>query len=137
MKVTDKKFWFYEIATTLCLSVFSLLMFADNVISAIVILLPNALAVAVGLLLSGKISIRFIWSSIWGCSMVAYFIEMFLMATFRISRLEPYPLIMGQYILMPLHLLESGLTCAIGWFIMNLTYKRSAFKAISRGELRN
>lgn len=50
MKLTDKRFWIYEIATALCMSAFSLTFYSDSIFCILLILLSNALAVAIGLL---------------------------------------------------------------------------------------
>ena len=130
MRWTDKKFWIYEIATTLCLSAFSLMFYSDNAFCIILILLSNALAVAIGLLWPKNIGVLYTWLLIWGAAVGAYFVDVTLMVIFNMTIHEPYPLIVVQIYLLPSFILVSGVLCFAGWIIMSKTYKRTAFKTI-------
>lgn len=131
MRLTDKKFWIYEIATTLCLSALSLTVYSDNALCIILILLSNALAVAIGLLWPKNISVLYTWLLIWGGAVGAYLVDLTLMVRFNMTIHEPYPLIVVQIYLLPSFILVSGVLCFAAWIIMSKTYKRTAFKAIS------
>lgn len=131
MKLTDKRFWIYEIATALCLSAFSLLFYSDSIFCILLILLSNALAVAIGLLWTKNIGVLYTWLLIWGAAVGAYLVDITLMVNFNMTIHEPYPLIVVQIYLLPSFILYSGILCFAAWIIMSKTYKRTAFKAIS------
>lgn len=131
MKLTDKRFWLYEIVTTLCLSAFSLMFYSDNIFCILLILLSNALAVAIGLLWPKNIGVLYTWLMIWGTAVGAYLVDVTLMVIFNMTIHEPYPLIVVQIYLLPSFILVSGVLCFAAWIIMSKTYKRIAFKVIS------
>ncbi len=130
MKLTDKRFWIYEIATALCLSAFSLTFYSDSIFCILLILLSNALAVAIGLIWPKNIGVLYTWLGIWGAATGAYLVDVTLMVKFNMTIHEPYPLIVVQIYLLPSFILFSGVLCFAGWIIMSKTYKRTAFKAI-------
>ena len=131
MKLTDKRFWIYEIATALCLSAFSLTFYSDSIFCILLILLSNALAVAIGLLWPKNIGVLYTWLWVWGAAIGAYLVDVALMVIFNMTIHEPYPLIVVQIYLLSSFILVSGVLCFAGWIIMSKTYKRTAFKAIS------
>lgn len=131
MKLTDKRFWVYEIATALCMSAFSLTFYSDSIFCILLILLSNALAVAIGLIWPKNIGVLYTWLWVWGASIGAYLVDVTLMVEFNMTIHEPYPLIVVQIYLLPCFILVSGVLCFAGWIIMSKTYKRTAFKAIS------
>mgnify|MGYP001061683711 FL=1 len=131
MKLTDKRFWIYEIATALCLSAFSLTFYSDSIFCILLILLSNALAVAIGLIWPKNIGVLYTWLWVWGAAIGAYLVDVTLMVIFNMTIHEPYPLIVVQIYLLPSFILVSGVLCFVGWIIMSKTYKRTAFKAIS------
>ena len=131
MKLTDKRFWIYEIATALCLSAFSLTFYSDSIFCILLILLSNALAVAIGLLWPKNIGVLYTWLWVWGAAIGAYLVDVTLMVIFNMTIHEPYPLIVVQIYLLSSFILVSGVLCFAGWIIMSKTYKRTAFKAIS------
>ena len=131
MKLTDKRFWIYEIATALCLSAFSLTFYSDSIFCILLILLSNALAVAIGLIWPKNIGVLYTWLWVWGAAIGAYLVDVTLMVIFNMTIHEPYPLIVVQIYLLPSFILLSGVLCFVGWIIMSKTYKRTAFKAIS------
>lgn len=131
MELTDKRFWIYEIATALCLSAFSLTFYSDSIFCILLILLSNALAVAIGLHWSKNIGVLYTWLLVWGAAIGAYLVDVTLMVIFNMTIQEPYPLIVVQIYLFPSFILFSGVLCFAGWIIMSQTYKRTAFKAIS------
>ena len=131
MKLTDKRFWIYEIATALCLSAFSLTFYSDSIFCILLILLSNALAVAIGLIWPKNIGVLYTWLGIWGAAIGAYLVDVTLMVILNMTIHEPYPLIVVQIYLLPSFILLSGVLCFVGWIIMSKTYKRTAFKAIS------
>lgn len=131
MRWTDKKFWIYEIATVLCLSAFSLSFYSNSIFCIILILLSNALAVAIGLLWPKNIGVLYTWLLVWGATVGAYLVDVTLMVIFNMTMHEPYPLIVVQIYLFPSFILESGVLCFAGWIIMSKTYKQTAFKVIS------
>lgn len=75
MKLTDKRFWIYEIATALCLSAFSLTFYSDSIFCILLILLSNALAVAIGLIWPKNIGVLYTWLGIWGAAIGAYLVD--------------------------------------------------------------
>ena len=131
MKLTDKRFWIYEIATALCLSAFSLTFYSDSIFCILLILLSNALAVAIGLIWPKNIGVLYTWLWVWGAAIGAYLVDVTLMVIFNMTIHEPYPLIVVQIYLLSSFILVSGVLCFAGWIIMSKTYKRTAFKAIS------
>lgn len=131
MKLTDKRFWIYEIATALCMSAFSLTFYSDSIFCILLILLSNALAVAIGLLWPKNIGVLYTWLWVWGAAIGAYLVDVALMVIFNMTIHEPYPLIVVQIYLLSSFILVSGVLCFAGWIIMSKTYKRTAFKAIS------
>ena len=131
MKLTDKRFWIYEIATALCLSAFSLTFYSDSIFCILLILLSNALAVAIGLIWPKNIGVLYTWLWVWGAAIGAYLVDVALMVIFNMTIHEPYPLIVVQIYLLSSFILVSGVLCFAGWIIMSKTYKRTAFKAIS------
>lgn len=131
MKLTDKRFWIYEIATALCLSAFSLTFYSDSIFCTLLILLSNALAVAIGLYWSKNIGVLYTWLWVWGAAIGTYLVDVTLMVIFNMTIHEPYPLIVVQIYLLPSFILVSGVLCFVGWIIMSKTYKRTAFNAIS------
>ena len=131
MKLTDKRFWIYEIATALCMSAFSLTFYSDSIFCILLILLSNALAVAIGLIWPKNIGVLYTWLWVWGAAIGAYLVDVALMVIFNMTIHEPYPLIVVQIYLLSSFILVSGVLCFAGWIIMSKTYKRTAFKAIS------
>lgn len=110
MRWTDKKFWIYEIATVLCLSAFSLSFYSNSIFCIILILLSNALAVAIGLLWPKNIGVLYTWLLVWGATVGAYLVDVTLMVIFNMTMHEPYPLIVVQIYLFPSFILESGVS---------------------------
>lgn len=130
MKLTKKKFWIYEVATALCLSAFSLTFYSDNVSCIILILLSNALAVAIGLLWSKNIGVLYTWLLIWGAAVGAYLVDVTLMVIFNMTIHEPYPLIVFQVYLLPIIIFINGAICAACWVVMSKAYKRICLRKI-------
>ena len=53
MKLTDKRFWIYEIATALCMSAFSLTVYSDSIFCILLICtaVRNSVLTNIGLLM--------------------------------------------------------------------------------------
>ncbi len=123
MKLTDKRFWRWEITTTLLLSAIPCFFYGECVGVIILIVLSYAIASAVGLMLSSRIGTGFTWLLIFGTSLTAYFIDLILIDTFRLIRMESYPLIIGQIYLLPIFILCIVFICVAGGAIMRKANK--------------
>lgn len=54
MKLTDERFWIWEIALTLSLSALPLMLYGDNIGIVTLIIVSYAIAGAIGLMFSSK-----------------------------------------------------------------------------------
>lgn len=125
MKLTDKQFWIWEIATTFFLSAFPLMLYGENISVIILIVLSHAIANATCLLVSSPINIGLMWFLIFLGSVGAYIIYVALIIVFKLIIMEPYPLAMGQVYFLPIYILVSGTMCALGGLIMRNCRKGS------------
>ena len=124
MKLTDKRFWMWEVTVTLLLSAMPLIMYGENFIGIMLIILSYAIACAICLLFTSRCSIIFTWFMVFCASSGAYLIDIILIDNFRLVKMESYPLIVGQMYLFPICSLAWGLICLLGGIIMSKTNKR-------------
>ena len=61
MKMTDKRFWIWEIALTLAFSTMPLIMYGESIIVIMLIVVSYAVVVAMGLISSSKIPVFATW----------------------------------------------------------------------------
>ena len=130
MKLTDKRFWIWEIALTLSLSALPLMLYGDNIGIVTLIIVSYAIAGAIGLMFSSKTRCVLTGFLMFVISVGAYIIDIILIAAFRLIEMEPYPLIMGQICFLPIYLFVNGLVCIVGGIIMRLTKKRNRRQAM-------
>ena len=123
MKLTDKRFWIWEIALTLSLSALPLMLYGDNIGIVTLIIVSYAM-------FSSKTRCVLTWFLMFVISVGAYIIDIILIAAFRLIEMEPYPLIMGQICFLPIYLFVNGLVCIVGGIIMRLTKKRNRRQAM-------
>lgn len=118
MKLTDKRFWIWEIAITFFLSALPLMFYGENITTIMLIIISYAIASAIGLLVSYQTKTGLIWLIIFGTSVGAYIIDIALIIDFRLIKMETYPLVMGQLYFLPIYIIVSGIICALGRLIM-------------------
>ena len=113
MKLTDKRFWIWEIALTLSLSALPLMLYGDNIGIVTLIIVSYAIAGVIGLMFSSKTRCVLTWFLMFVISVGAYIIDIILIAAFSLIEMEPYPLIMGQICFLPIYLFVNGLVCIV------------------------
>lgn len=118
MKLTDKRFWIWEIAITFFLSALPLMFYGENIATIMLIITSYAIASAIGLLVSSQTKTGLMWLIIFGTSVGAYIIDITLIIAFRLIKMETYPLVIGQLYFLPIYILICGIMCALGGFIM-------------------
>ena len=91
MKLTDKRFWIWEIAITFFLSALPLMFYGENITTIMLIIISYAIASAIGLLVSYQTKTGLIWLIIFGTSVGAYIIDIALIIDFRLIKMETYP----------------------------------------------
>lgn len=123
MRLTDKRFGIWEIVTTFLLSALPLTLYGENVTVTILVFVSYAIAVASGLVFSKETRTVLAWILIFVASVSAYIIDLFLIGSFRLIKMELYPLIVGQIYVFPMYILTSGTICIIGGIIMSKSYK--------------
>ena len=123
MRLTDKRFWIWEIVTTFLLSALPLTLYGENVTVTILVFVSYAIAVASGLVVSKETRTVLAWIQIFVASVSAYIINLFLIGSFRLIKMELYPLIVGQIYVFPIYILTSGTICIISGIIMSKSYK--------------
>ena len=123
MRLTDKRFGIWEIVTTFLLSALPLTLYGENVTVTILGFVSYAIAVASGLVFSKETRTVLAWILIFVASVSAYIIDLFLIGSFRLIKMELYPLIVGQIYVFPMYILTSGTICIIGGIIMSKSYK--------------
>ena len=123
MRLTDKRFWIWEIVTTFLLSALPLALYGENVTVTILVFVSYAVAAAIGLVFSKETRTVLAWILIFVASVSAYIIDLFLIGSFRLIKMELYPLIVGQIYVFPIYILTSGTICIIGGIIMSKSYK--------------
>jgi hypothetical protein len=114
MKMTDKRFWIWEIALTLAFSTMPLIMYGESIIVIMLIVVSYAVVVAMGLISSSKIPVFATWILIFCAADGAYIIDLIIIDTLRLIEMESYPLIIGQIYLLPICLLANALICTVG-----------------------
>lgn len=124
MRLTDRRFWLWETVTTVALSAIPLLLYGQSFAAIALIVVSFAIAVAIGLAVPDAIRVPASWFLIFGTSLGAYVIDIFLMAQFRLIRIESFPLIVAQIYIFPVFILVSALICAVGGIIMNKSCRR-------------
>lgn len=124
MKLTDKRFWIWEIAITFFLSALPLMFYGENIATIMLIITSYAIASAIGLLVSSPVKTGLMWLLIFGTSVGAYIIDIALIIAFRLIKMETYPLVIGQFYLLPIYILLSGIMSALGGFIMRHCRKK-------------
>ena len=96
MKLTDERFWIWEIALTLSLSALPLMLYGDNIGIVTLIIVSYAIAGAIGLMFSSKTRCVLTWFLMFVISVGAYIIDIILIAAFSLIEMEPYPLSWGR-----------------------------------------
>lgn len=122
MRLTDWHFWIWEIVTTFLLSALPLTLYGENVTVIILIFVSYAVAGASGLVFSKEARTVLAWILIFVASVSAYIIDLFLIGSFRLIKMELYPLIVGQIYVFPMYILTSGTICTISGIIMSKSY---------------
>ncbi len=125
MRLTDRRFWLWETVITVALSAIPLLLYGQSFAAIALIVVSFAIAVAIGLAVPDAIRVPASWFIIFGTSLGAYVIDIFLMAEFRLIRIESFPLIIAQIYIFPVFILVSALICAVGGIIMNKSCRRT------------
>ena len=123
MTLTDKRLSIWEIVTTFLLSALPLTLYGENVTVTILVFVSYAVAAASGLVFSKETRTVLAWILIFVASVSAYIIDLFLIGSFRLIKMELYPLIVGQIYVFPMYILTSGTICIIGGIIMSKSYK--------------
>lgn len=75
MKLTDERFWIWEIALTLSLSALPLMLYGDNIGIVTLIIVSYAIAGAIGLMFSSKTRCVLTWFLMFVISVGAYIID--------------------------------------------------------------
>lgn len=128
MKPTDKRFWIWVIAVTMLLSAMPMIMYGENIIGIILIILSYFIASAICLRMASVNNKVFTWFMLFCASCGAYIIDIILIDSFRLVKMESYPLIVGQIYLFPICALTQGLICLFGGIIMNINNKKRLHK---------
>lgn len=114
MKLTDKQFWIWEIALTLAFSAMPLIMYGESIIVIMLIIVSYAGVAAMGLISSPKIPVFATWILMFCAADGAYIVDLIIIDTLRLIKMESYPLIIGQIYLLPICLLANALICTVG-----------------------
>lgn len=117
MKLTDKRFWIWEIALTLVLSTMPLIMYGENISVIMLIVVSYAVVAAMGLIYFSKIPVFATWVLIFCAANGAYIIDLIIIDTLRLIKMESYPLIIGQIYLLPICLFANALICIVGGLV--------------------
>lgn len=114
MKLTDKQFWIWEIALTLVLSAMPLIMYGENIKTIMLIVASYTLAAAIGLISSSKVSTFATWLLIFCTANGVYIIDLIVIDTLRLIKMESYPLIIGQVYLLPVCVIANMVISIVG-----------------------
>lgn len=125
MKPTAKRFWIWEIALTLALSAMPLIMYGENIIVIMLIVVSYALVAAIERISFSKIPVFATFILIFFAANAAYIIDLIIIDTFRLIKMESYPLIVGQIYLFPICLLANAMICTIGGIVFRNINKRT------------
>lgn len=116
MSRQDKRFWIWGSTLTLALSAMPLIMYGEN-ISVILLIVVSYTFAAVGLIASSKISVLMTFMLIFGTATGTYIIDLIIIDTLRLVKMESYPLIVGQIYLLPICLIANALICTVGGLV--------------------
>lgn len=117
MILTDKRFWIREIALTVALSAMPLTMYGENIRVIMLIVASYAVVAGISVISVAKLSVFATWALIFCAANGAYIIDLIIIDSLRLIRMESYPLIVGQLYLFPVCLLANALVCIIGGII--------------------
>lgn len=117
MSQQDKRFWIWESSLTLALSAMPLIMYGENISVILLIVVSYTFAAAVGLIASSKISVLMTFMLIFGTATGTYIIDLIIIDTLRLVKMESYPLIVGQIYLLPICLIANALICTVGGLV--------------------
>ena len=130
MKLTDKRFWIWEIVLTLALSAMPLIMYCENISVIMLIVVSYAVVAAIGAISFSKIPVFATFILIFFAANAAYIIDLIIIDMFRLIKMESYPLIIGQIYLFPICVFANAMICTIGGIIFRNINKRS--KGVNR-----
>lgn len=124
MSRQDKRFWIWESTLTLALSAMPLIMYGENISVILLIVVSYTFAAAVGLIASSKISVLMTFMLIFGTAAGTYIIDLIIIDTLRLVKMESYPLIVGQIYLLPICLIANALICTVGGLVFRKINKK-------------
>lgn len=110
---TDKRFWIREIALTVALSAMPLTMYGENIRVIMLIVASYAVVAGISVISGSKLSVFATWALIFCAANGAYIIDLIIIDSMRLIRMESYPLIIGQLYLFPICLLANALVCVV------------------------
>ena len=87
------------------------------------IVVSYALVAAIGLISSLKILTFATWLLIFGTANGVYIIDLIIIDTLRLIKMESYPLIIGQIYLFPICFIANALICIVGGLVFRKIYK--------------
>lgn len=118
------RFWIWESTLTLALSAMPLIMYGENISVILLIVVSYTFAAAVGLVASSKISVLMTFMLIFGTATGTYIIDLIIIDTLRLVKMESYPLIVGQIYLLPICLIANALICTVGGLVFRKINKK-------------
>lgn len=122
--LTSKRFWAYEIFTTVLISLNVILWVGRSPLTILMIILTFSVTNLIAWIVSkDRIGIRCLLSWLFGGA--AYILDIALIDIFKMSTHESYPLIMGSVLLAPLFAAISGVICLSIWIIFIIWKKGS------------
>ena len=91
MKLTDKRFWIWEIVLTLALSAMPLIMYCENISVIMLIVVSYAVVAAIGVISFSKIPVFTTLILIFFAASAAYIIDLIIIDTFRLIKMVSRP----------------------------------------------